>query len=157
MHPNEKLLHTFYSAFQQKDYQSMRDCYHPEAVFKDEVFQDLNAEETGKMWEMLVKRGTDLVITFSAVQADDQKGSVHWTARYTFSSTGRKVLNSIHAKFEFKDGKIYRHTDRFNFYQWARQAMGTTGYFMGWAPLFQKKVRAKARESLDRFMAAGIK
>ncbi len=51
----KELIIKFYTAFQQRDYKTMQDCYHEEAVFLDPVFEDLNATEVKYMWEMLCK------------------------------------------------------------------------------------------------------
>lgn len=152
MHPNENLIHAFYQAFQRKDYETMKKCYHEDAVFNDEAFRGLNACETGKMWEMLIKSGKDLELEYSGVEADDKQGKAVWVARYTFSKARRKVVNRIEAAFEFQDGKIVRHTDRFDFYRWARQALGLTGLLLGWAGFFRNKVRAGAKERLREYM-----
>jgi hypothetical protein len=97
-------------------------------------------------------RATDLEVTASNVQADDERGRAHWDARYTFGQTGRKVLNRIDAEFEFRDGLIVRHTDTFSFWKWARQALGPAGFALGWTPPLQNKVRSMARHGLDKYM-----
>jgi limonene-1,2-epoxide hydrolase len=154
MHPNNALIQQFYTAFQNKDYKSMQRAYHPEAVFHDPVFQNLSVEEVKAMWQMLVTAGADLKIESSSVSADDQSGKCMWQAWYTFTTTGRKVHNVIYAKFEFKDGKIYRHNDHFDFWRWSKMALGTPGLLLGWTPLIRNKVRITARRRLEKFMKA---
>lgn len=149
---NEQLLHTFYTAFQQRDYKTMQSCYADNATFSDEVFLNLNAAEVRAMWEMLCIRGKDLQIEFSNIQADEKKGTASWNATYSFSKTNRKVLNKIKAEFTFEDGKIKSHNDHFNFYAWTRQAIGLPGLLFGWTNAFKEKVRAQARKNLDDFM-----
>lgn len=152
MHPNAQLLNTFYSAFQRRDADTMASCYHPEAEFSDAAFVGLRHAGVTSMWRMLCERGKDLTLEFNNVQADDRSGRAHWEARYTFSASGRKVHNIIDAEFEFRDGKILRHRDHFNFHRWSRQALGTPGLLLGWTPFLQKKVQAKARAGLDQWM-----
>jgi hypothetical protein len=72
---------------------------------------------------------------------------------YIFSATGRRVINRIHAEFEFKDGKIYRHTDSFDLHKWAAQAMGFKGKLLGGTSFFRKKVQKTAREGLNRYIS----
>jgi hypothetical protein len=151
MHPNESLINEFYVAFQQRDYKAMQDAYHQQAVFSDPVFQNLSSAEVKAMWQMLITGGKDLKLEFNQVRADEKGGSAHWEAWYTFSATGRKVHNIIDASFEFKDGKIYRHTDHFNFYRWSRQALGAPGILLGWSPFLLNKVRSTARKRLEAF------
>jgi hypothetical protein len=101
---------------------------------------------------MFCERGQDLTIEFSNVQADATSGRAHWDARYTFSASGRPVLNRIDAAFEFRDGKIVNHRDTFDLWRWARQALGPVGLVLGWAPPVQNKVRAQALATLERYM-----
>ena len=65
MHANEQLIHNFYSAFLDKDYQTMQNSYAEEATFSDPVFQHLSVQEVRAMWEMFCKRGKDMQLTFS--------------------------------------------------------------------------------------------
>ncbi|WP_407521482.1 nuclear transport factor 2 family protein [Lacibacter sp. MH-610] len=149
----EQLITKFYTAFAGLDAETMATCYHPEAVFNDEAFVNLRGKEPAQMWKMLIEQSKgELKISFSNVQASSEKGSADWVATYKFSVTGRKVINHIHAEFEFKDGLIYRHTDRFDLHKWARQAMGLKGWLLGGFGFFRKKVRQNARKALDRFI-----
>lgn len=152
MHPHHTLLEQLYQAFQRKDGAAMTACYAPDARFQDAVF-DLRGPEVGAMWRMLCRRGKDLELVYNGVEADADGGRAHWEATYTFSTTGRKVLNIIDARFVFRDGLIVDHTDSFNFWTWSRQALGPTGLLLGWTPMLQNKVRATARAGLDKFMA----
>jgi ketosteroid isomerase-like protein len=153
MHPNAILIQRFYEGFQQKNYRQMGECYHDSATFHDPVFDLKNGKEARAMWHYLCENGKDLRITFSGIEADDRRGKAHWEADYTFSATGRKVHNVIDAEFEFLDGKIIAHRDRFNFYRWTRMALGATGTFLGWTPLVKGKVRKMALGGLKKFMA----
>jgi ketosteroid isomerase-like protein len=148
-----QLITTFYTAFANADWQTMASCYHPDVEFSDEAFVGLRGKEAGAMWRMLIERSKgQLTINFQNVQATDERGSADWVAAYVFSATGRKVINHIHAEFEFKDGKIWKHTDRFNMHKWAAQAMGLKGWLFGGFGFFRKKVQQTARISLQKFM-----
>lgn len=149
---NEQLITAFYTAFQQKDYQTMQSLYADDATFSDPVFQNLDAREARAMWEMLIRRGKDMQLTFNHVVANGDVVTANWEATYVFSSTGRTVTNRIKATFTIKDGRIVSHTDRFPFYTWARQALGLPGLLLGWTPVIQNKIRRNARENLTRFM-----
>lgn len=151
MNQNEQLLQTFYSAFQEKDSKTMVTCYHEDIVFSDPVFQNLKGEKAGRMWTMLCKQGKDLKLEFKDISANDKAGSAHWEATYTFSKTGRVVHNIIDAEFEFKDGKIIRHTDSFDLRKWCTMALGPVGMMFGWASPLQNKIRNTAMGNLDRY------
>ena len=151
MHPNAALIERFYRAFQAKDGAAMAACYHADVQFSDPVFTDLRGAHAGAMWKMLTERGKDLKLEFRDVRADDRKGAAHWEAWYTFTGTGRKVHNIIDAEFEFRDGTIVRHTDRFDLHRWAGQALGLPGKLLGGTGYLQNKVRGQAAKSLAQY------
>ena len=152
MNTNEKIIQDFYTAFQARDGERMASFYHQDALFSDPAFGSLNGREVGAMWRMLCRRGKDLQVTFDRVWADGERGSAHWEARYSFSSTGRKVHNVIDASFLFLDGKILEHHDRFNLWRWSAQALGPTGLLLGWTPLVCRRIRKQARDGLTAFL-----
>ena len=151
MHPHESLIREFYAAFARKDAEGMAHCYHPEVFFSDPVFPSLRGEEAADMWRMLLARASDLQVTLDEAFADDQGGRARWTARYTFTRTGRPVVNVIRAMFAFRDGKIVRHYDGFSFWRWASQALGPAGKALGWFAPLKWKVRKDAAKSLRIF------
>src|ERR1044071_4366738 len=152
MHPNENLIETFYTSFQKLDAEAMSRCYHPDIRFSDPFFTNLSGAEASGMWRMLCSQAKNFELTFSDIQANDQTGKAHWEAQYDFSATGRRVHNKIDAEFEFRDGKIIKHTDTFDFWKWSRMALGPIGFLLGWTPLVRKKVQRQARERLSKFM-----
>ena len=154
MHRNADLLTRFYTSLQRRDADGMADCYGPDAVFSDPVFPALSGGEVGRMWRMLCERGTDLRIEFGDVAADEQVGHVHWEAWYTFSRSGRPVHNVIDAYFEFRDGKIVRHADQFDFAKWAAQAIGPIGRVPGLSFLLKLRVQSTAARQLRAFSSA---
>jgi hypothetical protein len=149
---NSILIQRFYSAFQKRDFKTMQSCYHEGAVFSDPVFQNLNSTEVRGMWQMLLTSAKDLKVEFSNINSTGDKGSCHWEAWYTFTTTGRKVHNVIDAEFVFKDGLIYRHTDRFDFWRWSRMALGMPGILLGWSPMIKNKVSNTAKSRLEKFL-----
>lgn len=148
---NQQIIQKFYEAFSNKDYATMGGLYHPDTIFTDEAFVNLNASQVADMWEMLIKNGKDLKVTFSDISATQNTGKAHWDAYYTFSKTRNKVHNSIDATFEFKDGLIFRHRDKFDFHRWSRQALGFVGLLLGWTSFLQNKVSQTAMQQLKRF------
>ncbi len=152
-HPNSGLIERFYDAFGRRDGDAMAACYAPGATFADPVFTGLRGDEPGAMWRMVTSRASDLEVDLVEHEAGDTTGTAHWVADYTFTQTGRKVHNDVHATFRFSDGLIADHRDRFGFHRWARQALGPPGLLLGWTPMLQRKVRSQARAGLDQFMA----
>jgi hypothetical protein len=101
---------------------------------------------------MLCTRAKDLQISYEVREANDETGQAHWEAHYTFSATGRTVHNIIEAEMTFRDGKIYRHRDRFDFWRWSRMALGPIGFVLGWTPMLRAKVGKQANAGLASFI-----
>lgn len=154
MHDNAALIKRFYTAFAARDAAIMAACYHPTVRFSDPAFPNLQGADASAMWAMLLSRGKDLKVGFRDIEADDSSGQAHWKASYTFSKTGRKVVNRIDASFRFKEGLIVEHIDAFSFPRWARQALGITGLLLGHTKFLQKKVQAEAAKGLTAWQAS---
>jgi len=147
-------IERFYAAFAKLDGDTMQACYAPGAHFEDEVFTLDGPRQIGGMWRMLCEATKAKGLPhwkLEVSQVTDR--SAHWDAHYLFSATGRKVLNRIDANFEFDaGGLIVKHRDRFDFWAWSRQALGTPGVLLGWTPFLRNKVRAQAAGNLKRFL-----
>jgi ketosteroid isomerase-like protein len=149
---NEELINKFYSAFQTKDSKTMNECYADEIEFTDPVFIGLKGMAAKAMWSMLCEKAVNFSLTYSNVKANETSGSADWIATYDFSKTGRKIENHIHAEFQFANGKIVKHTDKFNLWKWAGMALGITGYLSGFLPAVQNKIRTEANTGLQMYM-----
>jgi ketosteroid isomerase-like protein len=147
---NRQLITSFYNSFANRDAEGMVVCYADDIEFEDPAFGPLKGNDAKNMWRMLLKN-PDIRIAADNIFADDKTGSADWVAVYKFSKTGRMVTNRISAKFEFKDGKIIKHTDSFNVWRWSAQALGLPGYILGWSPVVKNKVRKQALEALAKF------
>lgn len=154
MNANEQLITRFYSAFQQLDYKTMQDCYSKDIVFFDPAFGLLHGDEARAMWEMLCKKAKDFSLEFSNVISEDEYGNCNWVATYTFSVTGRKVVNKAKAYMKITDGKIIEHSDAFKLGVWAAQALGWKGQFFGWTNFLRKRIQRSSRKALTEYMQA---
>jgi uncharacterized protein len=153
MNGNEALISKFYTAFQQKDFGTMQSCYSPDAVFSDPVFGLLQGVQVGAMWEMLCRQAKDFSLRFDNIELlDEEYATCSWTATYSFSKTGRQVINRVKAYMRIQDGRITEHTDKFNLWKWSRQALGIPGWLMGWSHFMKTRIRLNALRSLEKFM-----
>lgn len=148
---NKQLIENFYKAFQKRDAETMAASYSADAHFSDPAFTNLNGDEVGDMWRMLTAKAQDFSLQYDGVKADAYSGEAHWVATYTFSQTGRKVVNDIHAKFTFRNGKIQTHTDSFDLWSWSSQALGLKGQLLGWTPLVSHAIHKKAGDGLAQY------
>ena len=136
----KSIIEKFYQALEILDAEGMIEYYHNEIKFEDPAFGVLRGEKAKNMWRMLCnnQKGKDFKVKSSDIGFINQKGKAHWEAYYTFSKTGRKVHNIVNAEFEFKDGKIINHIDKFNLYRWSKQASGFNGFLFGWTIFLRK-------------------
>jgi ketosteroid isomerase-like protein len=150
--PHQDLVENFFQAFQDKDAERMINCYHPEIIFQDPVFGELKGVEVRNMWRMLILNGgDDLKISFSDIEVNHEEGRGKWEAKYLFGRQKRKVHNKISSTFIFREGKIYRHLDSFNFWRWARMALGISGFLLGPTPYLKNIVRRQSLQALQKF------
>ncbi len=153
MDANKQLIEKFYTAFQRLDHATMNSCYSDDIIFSDPVFMILREDEVKCMWEMLCKNAKDFSLSFDNIKAvDEEYYTCEWTARYTFSKTGNKVVNNIKAFMRIKDGKIIEHSDGFRLSTWIGQALGWKGKVFGWMGWMKRKVQKGARRNLQVFM-----
>lgn len=151
--PQNEVVDRFYGALARKDARAMADCYHPQATFEDPAFGPLDRVAACAMWAMLLGRSGDLAITHEVLASEASRVTARWEARYTFTRTGRPVRNRILATFTLRDGLILTHRDAFGFWSWSRQALGATGWLLGWTPWLKAKVRADALRGLSAYRA----
>ena len=105
------------------------------------------------MWRMLTERGRTCGSSCSSTRPTAIAARAHWRAHYTFTQTGRPVVNDVRASLRFADGLIAEHLDDFDFHRWARQALGPSGLLLGWTPILRAAVRRRARAGLDEYIA----
>src|SRR5579872_7117909 len=110
MNEGEEIIRRFYACFKESDWRGMLACYSQDVFFYDPVFGNLEGDQVRAMWEMLLSNAKDLAFEFSDIVAEgDGYGSCHWVATYTFTATGRRVVNKAKALFKIADGKITEH------------------------------------------------
>ncbi|MDQ6757886.1 MAG: nuclear transport factor 2 family protein [Bacteroidota bacterium] len=151
MNNNEELVQTFYNAFARLDYTTMQNCYADDPVFNDPVFGILEGNDVRAMWEMLCKNAKDFSLRINKIEVDGEYATCNWIATYTFSKTGKRVINNVKAHMRIENGKITEHTDEFDIYKWSRQALGLPGMLLGWSGYLKNKIRSDARKRLQRY------
>ena len=146
---NEQLICNFYTAFKSLDAAGMNACYSNEIVFFDPVFELLQANQAKAMWRMLCKNAKDFSLNYDNIKdMGDDYYTCDWVASYTFSQTGRRVVNNVKAHMKMHDGKIVEHSDGFSLHKWSSQALGFSGWLLGWNSFFQRKIKNASRKKL---------
>ncbi|MBP2833329.1 nuclear transport factor 2 family protein [Aquimarina sp. U1-2] len=148
----KELITTFFTALNEHDVDAMMACYHEDIIFEDPIFGTLSPEHARKVWYWLCEHGKDLTAKYRDITIDGDTASVYWEARYSFGPKQRPVLNKVRATFEFKEGKISKHTDHFSLKRWAAQAMGWKGKALGGTLYFKKKLQHRSALLLDKYI-----
>ena len=143
----KEIIAQFYTAFQTLDAEKMVSFYHDDIKFTDPAFGTLYGNDVKNMWHMICSRAKDFSLEYNQVT----ETSAYWEPTYTFSATGNTVINKIDATFEFKDGKISKHTDVFDLHEWASQAMGLKGRLFGGTKFFKKKLNEQTKQFLASY------
>lgn len=150
MTDNEKIIHSFYTAWEAEDVEKMVSLYHPELKFEDPWYGKLNAERASNMWRMFNERrdrkGSN--IKFISVFSDGKYVYGKWEAKYVLSLTGRPIHNKITGRFLIRDGKIMEHSDVADYWKWTRMAFGISGWLFGWTSFMRLKVQKIALDRL---------
>lgn len=150
MHSNAQLIERLFTSLSHRDPQSMADCYHPDARFRDIAFDLRGKEQIHTMWRMIC--AGDIHATPKLVHVDDDTALVQLLDVYTFragpGAPGKKVLNAIISRFEFEDGLIAEQQDFCDPMLWADQAIG------GWGGLLAGRCRwVRARAARKKLLA----
>jgi ketosteroid isomerase-like protein len=149
-------IETLYAALDRHDGEAAAACYTDDAVFGDPAFGRLTGGAVKDMWRMLAERSADLSVVLGdhGMADDGRTGWAHWSATYTFTTTGRKVQNEIDATYTFSGGLISEQLDTFPLRRWGAQALGTKGAVLGMTPLLGRGVRKQARSNLADYARA---
>ena len=117
-------IQRLYGALGRRDGAGAAACYADDAVFEDPAFGRLEDGAVKDMWRMLCERSDDLEVVLIEHGADGDDGWAHWSATYTFTATGRPVVNDIRSRFRFKGDLIRDQVDTFSLRRWGAQALG---------------------------------
>jgi ketosteroid isomerase-like protein len=151
-----RVIEELYDALNRHDGEAMARLYAPDGRFRDPAFGELSGAEAGDMWRMLTARADDLRVELPEHSVDGDTGRARWIAHYTFTRTGRPVVNDVQARFRFReDGLIAEHEDTFSMRRWVRQALGGPAGLVLWLPPLNRLLRHRARSDLADFRGEG--
>jgi hypothetical protein len=122
------------------------------------IFPKLEGVQIKSVWSMIMAGARDFSVHYEILSFDETHVRVSWTALNRFSATNRPVKNQVMTELMLSsptpggnEGKILSQSDVFDFYRWARQALGMPGTLLGWMPWFQKQIQTKSSEKLASF------
>ena len=146
-------IQRLYGALGRRDGDGAAACYTDDADFEDPAFGRLEGGAVKDMWRMLCERSDDLEVVLIELGAEGDEGWARWSATYTFTGTGRPVVNDIRSRFRFEDELVRDQVDTFSLRRWGAQALGSRGALLGTVGLLGRAVRKQARGNLARYRA----
>ncbi|MGB0885830.1 MAG: nuclear transport factor 2 family protein [Chitinophagales bacterium] len=150
---NETIVKNFFEAFQKLDSKTMNSFLAKNISFDDPAFGKLNGDEVKYMWQFLTKNAKNFSLEFEIISTTKNKLEAKWTAHYTFSATGNKVVNHVNSSFTIKNDKITNHKDEFDLKKWAKQALGKAIGIFGPSFLLKKGIQAQSKQLLKKYMS----
>lgn len=139
----------FFEALRRADVSVIDNCYHPQISYSDPLFEDLRGTRVALRWRMLLTQATSFSLEHSLVFADERKAQVQWTANYLLN--GRSVRIPMLSTLAIWDDLIVRQVDEYDLWKYCRQTHGLTGTLLGGLQFFQKIIKRRARNELERF------
>ncbi len=153
MKPTEQVAITYFEGFKNKNPEQMNALYKPDVdgIFNDPVFQNLNTHQVQSMWSMLLRGSKDLTSTYKIVEVTDTSVTVEWEAHYTYSATGRKVVNNVRSVLQIENGLIVKQIDTFDLSKWTGQALPpVVAQLFAWFP--DLTIRKLAKKTLNGYI-----
>lgn len=126
----------------------LRSLYHPKAEYMDELFS-LKYREILALWYSCMLPEMKLEVKVKSIEQFKDVVVTKWTISYTISSINRRITLDEIGRFEFEDGLIIRHTDKYSFHSWCTQALGVAGMLASWSKWLRSKVRNQAYSSIS--------
>lgn len=149
--PSQEVLATlnkYYDYLTSSDWKGLKSIYHPEAKFKDEIFELKGRDQILAMWQMLMSRTQVKTIYAKVYEKNSTEGSGIWMPNYIFSGTKKEVTNVIVGQFKIQNGQIIEQKDNFNLRVWMQQAFKPYGNLLYYFPFFRSFFKHQARKKL---------
>ncbi len=143
-----EIVNTFYEALNKGDIKTIRQLYHPEAVYKSEMFT-LKGQEVFALWYTASQPEMNLKVECTSLKEVNNEVHTTWNISYQLSVVNRTVKLSEIGLFRFKDGKIIFHQDKYSFYSWCKQTFGPIGWLFGWTTWLKKRVSKQALKTIN--------
>ncbi|MBO6794497.1 MAG: nuclear transport factor 2 family protein [Balneolaceae bacterium] len=142
-----EIVKTFYEALNNGDIKTVRQLYHPDAVYKSEMFS-LKGPEVFALWYTATQPEMNLTAECSSINKVNNEVHTTWNISYELSVVNRTIKLSEKGLFKFKDGKIIFHQDKYSFYSWCKQTLGPIGWLFGWTAWLKKRVSKQALKTI---------
>ena len=144
----KQIVHTFYEAVNKGDYDTLRDLYHPKAVYKDELFS-VKGKDVHVLWYSALQPEYKLTAVCNSVELIDNTVISHSEVSYYIPSVNKKIHLKKKGTFKFEKERIIHHVDVYSFKSWCIQTFGIVGFLFWWTRWLKRRVQLQAHKSIS--------
>lgn len=145
MHDHSKLIESFFKAFSELDFNTMKTLAKSSIVYYDPLYGYLNDADVFLMWES--RYGQD---GFSLKYTDAKdEGDGYFTVKIEVVYLQKKAISQqMKAFIRIENGLISEYSHGFSVHQLCKQEYGLIGILLGWNRLIQQRIKNDARREL---------
>jgi len=145
MHDHSKLIETFFKAFSERDFNTMKSLAKSSIVYYDPLYGYLNEEDVFLMWESRYGK-KDFTLNYHDIK---DEGDGYFTVKIEVAYFHKKMIHQqMKAYFKIENGFIAEYSHGFSVHQLCKQEYGLLGNLLGWNRLIQHRIKNDARREL---------
>jgi len=145
MHDHSKLIESFFLAFSELDFNSMRSLAKSTIIYYDPLYGYLNDGDVFLMWETRYGQN-DFKLTCTDTK---DEGDGYFTVKIEVVYFHKKLITQqIKAFVRIENDLISEYSHGFSVHQLCKQEYGLLGHLLGWNRLIQQRIKNDARREL---------
>ena len=145
MHDHSKLIDSFFKAFSERDFNTMKSLAKSSIVYYDPLYGYLNEEDVFLMWESRYSQ-KDFTLNYRDIK---DEGDGYFTLKIEVDYVHKKIIHQeMKAYFKIENGFIAEYSHGFSVHQLCKQEYGLIGNLLGWNRLIQQRIKNDARREL---------
>lgn len=145
MQENSELIDSFFKAFSERDFNTMKSLSKSSIVYYDPLYGYLNDGDVFMMWDdRYGKNGFTLMYHDVKDEGDD-----YYTVKVEVVYSRKKTITQqMKAYIKIENGLIAEYSHGFSVHQLCKQEYGLMGNLLGWNRLVQQRIKNDARREL---------
>ena len=153
MHDHTQLIDSFFNAFSQRDYNTMKSLAKSTLVYYDPLYGYLNDGDVFLMWESRYGQ-KDFSLTYTCIK---DEGDGYFTVKIEVVYFNKKTITQqIKAFIRVENDLISECSHAFSVHQLCKQEYGLLGHLLGWNRLIQQRIKNDARRELLAYKSEWI-
>ena len=153
MHDHSNLIDSFFKAFSERDFNTMKSLTKSSIVYYDPLYGYLNDEDVILMWESRYGQ-KDFTLNYHDLK---DEGDGYFTLKIDVTYFRKKMIRQpMKAYFKIENGFIAEYSHGFSVHQLCKQEYGLIGNLLGWNRLIQQRIKNDARRELLAYKSEWI-